>query len=121
MPDKKRPVMVELAVNGKKLEWISERIADIVELSFWGDMGWKRSEAATAAATGMIPPVNYYTGSEKKRRAQLCVKLVEELRHDLKWSWERIVDMLSTALRHKLDGSNWTPPTKSGWAIPDIV
>lgn len=58
------------------------------------------------------------TGSEVKRRIEICIALVKTLRGDLKWAVARIVDYLPTYLRCELDGISYSPSTSSVWS-PD--
>lgn len=56
------------------------------------------------------------TQREIKHRFNLCLGFVGILRNDLGWSWQRIHDTLPEALRCKLDGGDWTPPTRNAWS-----
>lgn len=55
------------------------------------------------------------TQNEIQHRFRLCLDLVATMRNDARWSWSRIHDTLPEALRAKLDGSDWVPPTRSSW------
>ncbi len=55
------------------------------------------------------------TQAEVKDRFDKCVSIVAEMRNDLGWSWTRINDNLSLALRCKLEGTDWTPPSHDSW------
>lgn len=55
------------------------------------------------------------TQAEIKRRFEMCLAMVAELRTDLRWSFARISDTLPTALRAKLDGADWNPSTRNSW------
>lgn len=57
------------------------------------------------------------TAAEAKRRGQICVKMFRELRGDLKWTVERILDEMPRFLQMELDGVSWEPVAKrSTWA-----
>lgn len=55
------------------------------------------------------------TQSEIKDRFNHCLGFVAVMRKDLHWSWQRITDMLPQALRCKLEGDDWTPPSRNAW------
>ena len=55
------------------------------------------------------------TQNEIKHRFNVCLGYVGVMRNELGWSWQRIQDTLPQALRSKLDGADWTPPTRSSW------
>ena len=52
------------------------------------------------------------TQAEVKRRAEMCVRIFRELRGDLKWTVDRIVDELPGFLRKELDGISWEPEAR---------
>ena len=52
------------------------------------------------------------TRSEVKRRTDICLRIFKELRGDLKWGVERILDHLPQFLRAELDGVPWRPDTE---------
>jgi len=56
------------------------------------------------------------TQNEIKRRFNICLGLVSEMRTDLRWSWQRITDTLPVALRSKLDGAAWSPSARTAWS-----
>lgn len=56
------------------------------------------------------------TSDEVKRRFKMCEKIFRELRGDLGWSVQRILDNLPRYLRCELDGVNWEPEKRSSWA-----
>jgi hypothetical protein len=64
------------------------------------------------AARQSVILVRQVTRSEQKRRVALCLKIFRELRGDLKWGVERIVDSLPHFLRCELDGIAWSPEAK---------
>lgn len=55
-------------------------------------------------------------GSEIKRRFGMALGILNVMRNDLGWSWTRIEDNLSTALRSYLDNGDWTPPSRNAWS-----
>lgn len=55
--------------------------------------------------------------AEAKRRIEICVKMFRELRGDLKWTVERIVDEMPRFLKMQIDGVSWEPEARrSTWA-----
>lgn len=66
-------------------------------------------------------PQNHLTRAEVKRRFDMCSKIFETLRSDLKWGVERILSKLPTYLDHELNGTDWTPDTRTIWAPGDGV
>lgn len=109
-----KSAFIEIAKNGK-LKDMADSVSAVVEMSFWGDLGYRRDEAAAAIAIKLEPPVNYKTGEEVKRRVRLCFKWIQIMRRDLHWSFERIFDTLPLALRKELDGIKWEPSKKDHW------
>lgn len=59
------------------------------------------------------------TGSEVRRRFDICEKIFKVLRGDLKWGLARIGDHLTQYLRAELDGTEWTPGTRTFWLPKD--
>ena len=55
------------------------------------------------------------TQNEIKDRFNHCLGFVAAMRKELHWSWQRITDTLPEALRCKLDGDDWTPPSRNAW------
>lgn len=56
------------------------------------------------------------TTAETRRRFDICLKLIGIMRNDLGWSWPRIQDTLTSALRMKLDTGDWSPPpARNAW------
>lgn len=49
------------------------------------------------------------TRSEVVRRFRIVELLFRELRSEHKWAFDRILDHMPQALRHKLDGTPWNP------------
>ena len=58
------------------------------------------------------------TQDEVKCRAKMCLDIVQVLRGDMGWGWDRICDHLSPYLDKKLDGGDWEPSARAAWA-PD--
>lgn len=54
------------------------------------------------------------TDTETRRRFKLCEQLVRELRADHGWAFTRIVDVMPTVLRCKLDGVVYDPTKQRG-------
>lgn len=55
------------------------------------------------------------TQDEVKRRSEICMRIFKQLRGDLKWGVERIVDALGLYLRCELDGLPWSPSERTVW------
>ena len=58
------------------------------------------------------------TGDEIRRRFAICERLVRELRGDLGWGLQRVLDHLPGYLRSELDGVRWEPDARALW-VPD--
>lgn len=63
--------------------------------------------------------VRHLTQSEVKRRFEMCAKIFETLRSDMKWSIERILDKLPIYLGCELDGADWKPDARTLWIPSD--
>jgi hypothetical protein len=50
--------------------------------------------------------------AEAKRRAAICVGIFKDLRGDLSWGLDRILDALPRFLQMTLDGVSWEPEAK---------
>jgi len=59
------------------------------------------------------------TTDEVKRRFQICERLFKQLRGDLSWGIERIIDHLAEYLRYELDGVSWEPDKRMTWQTTD--
>lgn len=59
------------------------------------------------------------TGDEVRRRFAICERLVRQLRGDLGWGIDRVLDHLSEYLRCELDGIPWQPDTRTVWVPAD--
>lgn len=55
------------------------------------------------------------TGAEIRRRFNICVRLVQQLRGELGWTIPRVLDHLPHYLRCELDGIAWTPDARTVW------
>ncbi len=55
------------------------------------------------------------TGAEVRRRFKICERLIRELRGDLGWSLQRVLDHLPRYLRCELDGVPWAPEACGLW------
>lgn len=58
------------------------------------------------------------TGDEIRRRFNISIRILEELRGDLGWAMPRVLDHLARCLRCKLDGIPWTPDARALWGSP---
>lgn len=54
-----------------------------------------------------------------RERVTFCVRLAGELRRDLLWTTERIIDTLPDALKAHLDGEEWSPSQRQVWIPSD--
>lgn len=63
---------------------------------------------ASMVADGCTP-----TAAEIKRRFDICLKVFCEVRADLKWAVERILDSLPVWLRCELDGGRYSPSNEA--------
>lgn len=59
------------------------------------------------------------TGDEVRRRFAICERLVRQLRGDLGWGLQRVLDHLPRYLRCELDGAPWTPDEREIWVPND--
>lgn len=59
------------------------------------------------------------TAAEVRRRFAICERLVRQLRGDLGWGLQRVVDHLPRYLRCELDGQPWTPEERVVWMPED--
>lgn len=64
-------------------------------------------------------PMLVRTGAEERRRISICLKWIETMRVDHRYSVQRIVDELPRALRATLRGEPYAPPTRLLWAPED--
>lgn len=67
----------------------------------------------------ILRPANHLTGAEVKRRFEMCTKIFEALRGDLKWGIDRACDKMQGYLIQELDGSDWKPDARTIWAPGD--
>jgi hypothetical protein len=61
------------------------------------------------------------TGAEVRRRFAICERLVRQLRGDLGWGLQRVLDHLPEYLRCELDGLPWEPDARAVWVPEDEV
>jgi hypothetical protein len=59
------------------------------------------------------------TGAEVRRRFDICARLVGQLRGDLGWGLQRVLDHLPGYLRCELDGQPWEPDRRTCWMPED--
>ncbi|MBI3184629.1 MAG: hypothetical protein HYZ28_21035 [Myxococcales bacterium] len=59
------------------------------------------------------------TGDEVRRRFALCERLLRQLRGDLGWGLQRVLDHLPKYLRCELDGVPWRPEARTVWVPSD--
>ena len=59
------------------------------------------------------------TGDEVRRRFAICERLVRQLRGDLGWGLQRVLDHLPVYLRCELDGVPWEPDARVVWVPED--
>lgn len=57
--------------------------------------------------------------TEMRRRTAICIKIFRELRGDLSWGVERILDNLPHFLQCELDGIPWTPTMNRATWCPE--
>lgn len=76
------------------------------------DAIWRAIEASLDKDATVV------TRAELKRRFEICTKLIEHLKGDLKWSLQRTLDYLPIYLRCEVHGIAYTPDTRRMWAVP---
>lgn len=59
------------------------------------------------------------TAAEVRRRFAICERIVRELRGDLRWGLQRVLDHLPHYLRCELDGTPWKPDERAVWVPED--
>jgi hypothetical protein len=94
-------VFASLALDKRQLAKVVLGIEAAVAASFLVDHD--RSSIIMPFGRGDV------TQAEMKRRAEMCRDMFRELRGDLKWSVDRIIDQLPDMLRKRLDGEDWIP------------
>jgi molybdenum cofactor biosynthesis enzyme MoaA len=82
-----------LLKNPERLNQVMVRIAAVVRASFKQDV--------------IVRP--HVTDAEIKERAEICYDLFIQMRVDLHYSTHKALDVLPTALRAQLDGTEWKP------------
>lgn len=103
-----RDIALEQFTKGELIKICTEKwvgrtvvaITEAVETSFQSDR--------------LLRPVQ--TQNEIKRRFEICIRWIVELRRECHWSMPRILDQLPTILRGALDGIPFTPDEeRSAW------
>ena len=59
------------------------------------------------------------TAAAIRERVEFCVNKAAELRRELQWDSERIIDSLPGALAAHLDGRPWEPSKRACWVPED--
>lgn len=59
------------------------------------------------------------TRDEVRRRFSICERLLRQLRGDLKWGLQRVLDHIPRYLRYELDGVRWEPDARVTWVPED--
>ena len=72
-----------------------------------------------AVALSFVADCSRPTSDEVRRRFRICVELVRQLRGDLGWGLQRVVDHLPHYLRCELDGVQWKPDARVVWVPED--
>lgn len=69
--------------------------------------------------TGLSSAARETPRDEAKRRISICIRIFKDLRGDLSWGIDRILDHLPKFLRCELDNVPWRPEpyaARAGWA-----
>jgi hypothetical protein len=69
----------------------------------------------SAVAASIREDGSQWTGAEIRRRFNICVRLVKQLRGELGWAVARVLDHLPRYLRCELDGIAWVPEARTVW------
>jgi len=77
-------------------------------------MGIERAIERSFAADGAR-----VTNAEVRRRFAICERLFRQLRGDLGWGMQRVIDHLPGYLRCELDGEPWEPDHRTMWMPQD--
>jgi len=105
----KKRVLREFTNNGRNLQRLTIAITICVRDSFKEDL-----RRASLVTPRMLNP----TTSDIRDRTLLCYDWFIRLRGDLSYGFEKAVDTLPRALRHELDGDDWTPPpADKSWGV----
>lgn len=59
------------------------------------------------------------TRAEVRHRFDICRRILVQLRGDLGWGLQRVLDRLPHYLRCELDGQPWEPDTRTIWMPED--
>lgn len=87
-----------------QIKRVSKAFVEIVSRSF------ERSGAGLILLRPETP-----TQAEVRRRTAILIRRFRELRGDLHWSVQRILDELPKVLRCELDGISWTSEDRVAW------
>jgi hypothetical protein len=66
-----------------------------------------------------FPTGTRITDTEVRRRFSICERLFRQLRGDLGWGLQRVLDHLPHYLRCELDGQPWEPDRRTLWMPQD--
>lgn len=106
--------MGAMAVDPSLLRMVSENPSNIAKLVKGVERAVQRSYDDDRIRDGAGKVIT--TKDEIKRRVNLCVDMAKQLRHDAKWSVDRIADALPRMLRRRLDGQDFDPTTEAARA-----
>lgn len=109
-----------MAVDPSLIEIVSKDKTNIARLVKGIEAAVQRSYDTDLIRDGAGKVIT--TQDEVKRRANLCIDMAKQLRHEAKWSVFRIVDALPKMLRRRLDGQDFDPTStaaRSSW-FPDV-
>lgn len=81
----------------------------LAQLVVEGEVGRVTNGITEVVAASMAADRAPETTAEIKRRFDMCIAIFCELRADLKWPIERILDMMPVYLRCRLDGAPYNP------------
>lgn len=99
-----------MAIDPTLLTMVSEDPRNIAKLVRGIEKAVQRSYDQDAIRDGAGRVVT--TQAEIRRRTNLCIDMAKDLRHDAKWSIDRISDALPRMLRRRLDGQDFDPTTE---------
>jgi len=70
-------------------------------------------------ARNRYPMRGNITVAEVRRRSKICLHIARQIRNDLQWGWQRILDQLPEYLDCELDGKTWEPDKRAIWVPGD--
>lgn len=85
---------------------------ELLEMVLGGDKELIRRVTVSFIATinaSFVQDKSRMTQNEIKRRFDICITALRELRADHGWAWTRILDAMPALLRSKLDGTPFDP------------